>query len=112
MTTARPTKDVEDDCPKVTFKPIVARASVENDPVSTVLDGKPTNESLWVEYAALNGRFESGTRVVNDPNRGWNEEHEGKFTTFKAVEGEATLFAIVRDNRGGQAWISFDVLVQ
>jgi hypothetical protein len=108
----RCTKDVEDDCPKVTFKPIVARSSVENDPVSTLLDAKPTNESLWVEYAALNGRFESGTRVVNDPSRGWQDGHEGKFTTFKAVQGEATLFAIVRDNRGGQAWVSFDVLVQ
>ena len=108
----RCTKDTEDDCPKVTFKPIIARASVEGDPISTLLDGKETRESLWVEYAALNGRFESGTRVVNDPNRGWNDEHEGKFTTFRANEGEARLFAVVRDNRGGQAWTSFDVLIQ
>lgn len=105
-------KDVEADCPKVTFKPIVARASVENDPVSSALDGKATTESLWVEYAALNGRFVNGTRVVNDPNRGWNEAHEGEFTTFRAASGDATLFAVVRDNRGGQAWTSFDVVIQ
>jgi len=100
------TASSETDCPQVAFKPLVARASVEDDPLNQ------SQESLWVEYAALNGRFDSGTRVVNDPSHGWNDDSEGKFVTFKAHPGEATLFAVVRDNRGGQAWISFDVIVQ
>jgi hypothetical protein len=93
---------VEADCPKVEFKPTIAAAS----------DRKETRESLWVEYAADNGRFESGTRVVNDPTSGWKADHGGQFIGFKAVPGEATLYAIVRDNRGGQAVTRTRVLLQ
>jgi len=108
----RCTKDLEKDCPSVPFKPLLSQAIAEIDPIASALDTKETRESLWIEYAALNGRFESGTRVVNDPNRGWSDEYEGKFITFKTVEGEATLFAVVRDNRGGQAFLHYDVLVR
>lgn len=101
-----------DTCPTYPMKPIVARASAELDPISSALDGKPTLESIYVSYAALNGRFENGTGLVNDLNRGWNEESEGKFQAWKSVPGEATLYAAVRDNRGGQAFVSVDVLIQ
>jgi hypothetical protein len=103
---------VEDDCPKVDFKPNIANTSAELDPITSALDEKETRESLWVEYAAVNGRFETGARVVNDPNSGWKDDYEGKFITFKSVPGEATLYASVRDNRGGQAFTSFQVLIR
>jgi hypothetical protein len=109
---AQCTTDKDTDCPTVDWKPLVARSSVEIDAVATKLDGEETTEELWVEYAAINGRFESGSRLVNDPKNGWRDDSEGKFMTFKSAPGEATLYAVVRDNRGGQAWTSFDVIVQ
>lgn len=103
-----------DDCAKVEFKPAVDQASAEIDPISSALDKKDVRESLYVQYAAINGRFASQgtTRVVNDPNVGWKDDYGGKFVTFGSQPGVATLFAVVRDNRGGQAWTSIDVLVQ
>ena len=44
-----------------------------------------------------------------DPRK---DDYAGKFVTYKSQRGVATLFAVVRDNRGGQAWSSIDVLVQ
>ena len=102
----------EDDCPKHHFAPVVARSSVELDVITSALDRRETGESLWVEYAARGGRFESGTRVLHDPSRGWIDDHAGRFTAFGAPPGEATLYAIVRDNRGGQSFATLDVLVQ
>jgi hypothetical protein len=106
------TKNLEDDCPAVEFKPNILPVSAEPDPIATALDRKETREALWVEYAAENGRFESGTRVVNDPTGGWKDDYAGKFLTFKASPGEATLYAIVRDSRGGQAFTSLSVIVR
>jgi hypothetical protein len=108
----RCTDSQADTCPKIAWKPIVSRASAEPDPISSALDGKPTLESLYVQYAATNGRFDKGAAVVNDPNQGWNDEHAGDFVAYGSQPGEATLFAVVRDNRGGQAWTSYDVIIR
>jgi hypothetical protein len=108
----RCTAESDKDCPNVRFRPLLAQTIAEIDPISSALDKKETRESIWIEYAALNGRFESGTRVVNDPNRGWTDDYDGKFIAFKAAPGPATLFAVVRDNRGGQAFLQYDVLVR
>jgi hypothetical protein len=103
-----------DDCVAADFKPVLSAASVEVDPIASLLDGTEVRESVWVEYAAINGQFtsEGSIRVVNDPTRGWFDDHAGKFVTYGSQPGEATLFTVVRDNRGGQDWRSIDVLVR
>jgi hypothetical protein len=103
---------LEDNCTKAKFKAIVSRASAEPDPIASLADKEPRQETLWVEYAALNGRFDPALMLVNDLNRGWQEDSYGEFRSFKSVPGEATLYAVVRDNRGGQSWASFDVIVR
>jgi hypothetical protein len=105
-------KALAGDCPTVTFKALVSRASAELDPIASAVDKNEQRETIWVEYAALNGRFDPSLLLVNDLTRGWQEESEGKFMTFKSQPGEATLFAVVRDNRGGQAFTSTDVIVR
>jgi hypothetical protein len=103
-----------DDCGKFELKPLIDQASAEIDPISSALDQKQTRESIYVQYAAINGRFsaDTGAAVVNDPNVGWNDDYGGKFMTYGSEPGVATLYAVVRDNRGGQAWSSIDILVQ
>jgi hypothetical protein len=100
------------DCPSFPLKVGVDRASAEVDPVASALDRKETREALWVEYAATNGRFATTAKVVNDPITGWNDDYGAAFEAYEAAPGEAHLYAIVRDNRGGQTWIRTDVLVQ
>jgi hypothetical protein len=94
-----------DDCGNFEFKPAIDPASAEVDPIASALDGKDTRESIYVQYAAINGRFssEASAKIVNDPNVGWNDDYGGKFVTYHSQLGVATLYAVVRDNRGGQA---------
>lgn len=108
----RCTASAEGDCRTKGWKPVVSRASAEPDPVASALDKTPTLESIYVQYASTNGRFENGAKVVNDPTKGWNESYDGQFRAFKASPGESTLYAVVRDNRGGQTWSSFDVIIR
>ncbi len=101
------------DCPHIDFDPLVDHASAEIDAIATALDHHEERESVWVEYAATNGRFEVGAKVLNDPNTGWTtDDIAGQFEAYDAQPGESQLYAIVRDNRGGQTWITTSVLVQ
>jgi hypothetical protein len=105
-------RSLADDCPTVPFKVLVSRQSAELDPIASALENNQRRETVWVEYSALNGRFDPALLLVNDLTRGWQDASEGKFMTFKSLPGEATLFAVVRDNRGGQAFRSIDVVVR
>jgi len=104
--------ETADKCTTTTFKAIVPRTSAEPDPIMSAIDREARSENLWVEYAAQNGRFDPSIRLINDLNEGWQDASEGKFNSFKAAPGEATLYAVVRDNRGGQAWASIDIIVR
>lgn len=109
---AKCTSSNHSDCPHLDFKPLVDPASAEIDEIATILDKHETRESVWIEFAATNGRFETGARVINDPNTGWTDDFAGQFEAFDAEPGESQLYAIVRDNRGGQTWITTSVLVR
>jgi hypothetical protein len=72
----------------------------EVDPDSTSVDGEPLDEVVWVNYYAEAGDFDGPVRLVNDADRGYQEEH-GTVWVPPDEPGRYALWAVVRDNRGG-----------
>jgi hypothetical protein len=72
----------------------------EVDPDSTGVDGQPLDEVVWVNYYAEAGEFDGAVRLVNDAAEGYVEEHA---TVWVPPEepGRYSLWAVVRDSRGG-----------
>lgn len=76
--------------------------SQESDPSNLDPSGVPRRESLWVDYYVTAGKVKNDVRIVFDPVSGRassEDELEPPATT-----GEATLWAVLHDNRGGVDW--------
>jgi hypothetical protein len=101
------------DCQTYTIKPGISKASVEKDPVATGADGTVPDESIWAAYFTSNGSLDSDSalRLVNDPVQGWNDSYETKWSAPNAPAGEARIWVVVHDNRGGTGWWFQDVFV-
>lgn len=100
------------DCPELTLKPAILRASVEPDQLAADTGGeRGLTEQMWVRYYATSGTLASEVRLVNDAKRGWNEDYG---TTFRAPKrpGPVTVWAVVQDNRGGAAWTRMSLVVR
>jgi hypothetical protein len=95
-------------CPDIHIKPLVDPSSAERDDVSFLYYGRNFKEQMWVNYYASGGKFVSDTRLLNDAQRGWNQDYGAKFRAPK-TPGTVTLWAVVHDNRGGVAWTSINV---
>lgn len=99
------------DCPTVELKPTVTRASAELDLAAPPGNGATPQEILWVAYYASDGVLTEELRLVNDATKGWNEDYGTSWSAPNAPAGEARIWAVVHDNRGGTAWWWQDVFV-
>jgi hypothetical protein len=65
-------------------------------------------EELWVDYLLTGGKVKHDVQVLFDPHLG---RLSGTVDDFYAplAPGEYTLWAVVRDDRGGTAWLSIPV---
>lgn len=74
----------------------------EVDPGATTPEGIPFREVVWVNYLADGGDVEEYTKLVSDAERGYLG---GQETLWYAPPepGLVTLWAVARDQRGGQA---------
>lgn len=72
----------------------------ELDPDAKGDDGQPLRETVWVNYLTDTGDFQSDIKLVSDSQTGYLEEHAVRWIP-PAEPGLATIWAVVRDARGG-----------
>ncbi|MEO6420008.1 MAG: hypothetical protein ABIP39_11400 [Polyangiaceae bacterium] len=77
------------------------------DPAS----GKPLKESIRVHYFVTDGKFENDTINLFDPTSGRIMDTKDNFTA-PPLAGENTIWAVVRDNRGGATWFTIPLHVR
>jgi hypothetical protein len=94
------------DCPEIPLKPRLDRSIVEKD---TVVSGD-YDEQIWVSYLVDRGGIREPLRLVNDGVKGWNEDF-GTAIFAPREPGPLTVWALVRDNRGGVGWTRATLVV-
>jgi hypothetical protein len=101
----------KDSCRKLKLKASVDPSSAETNTGLYDAKGKVMSEQMWVEYLTTGGKVNSGPRLVNDATKGWNEDNG---VDYKPPEeaGKQFVFAVVRDNRGGVAWVKQAVMFE
>lgn len=76
----------------------------EIDPEAKDSTGASQREAVWVNYYSDVGNFESGIKLVSDATSGILEKHFVNWIP-PAEPGRATIWAVVRDARGGSTTI-------
>lgn len=76
----------------------------EVDPDAKGDQGQQLTETVWVNYATDTGDFSSDIKLINDPQTGYQEEHKVQWIA-PAEPGLATIWAVVRDARGGSSMV-------
>lgn len=90
-------------CPSIELKAVVDRKSAEKDGVSAKYYNRDLEEQLWVNFYSDRGSVDSQARLLNDAQRGWNDDSGTKFRAPKEP-GPVNVWAVVHDNRGGVSW--------
>ena len=98
-------------CAKLRLRVLVDPNSVELASGFVDAHGKTITEQMWVEYLSTGGTIASGPRLVNDGTHGFSEDNGTDYTP-PSVAGKQYLFAVVRDSRGGTAWIKQGVMFE
>ncbi len=85
--------------------------AIDDDPDATGKNGESLTEAVWVSYFTDRGNIGPGIKLVNDPVAGFNPDLK---TTYLPPDtpGFATIWAVVRDARGGSRVIRRFVDVQ
>jgi hypothetical protein len=103
-----------DDCPVVALTPRLDEASFELDSSAAPDIVPPPPETLWVSYFATAGELDGDSRMIVDPSEGRRPDgaFSGEWKLDPAFVGEARVYAVLHDNRGGGAVQAQDVLVR
>lgn len=82
----------------------------EIDP-GEIVDGKQINEAVWVDWLVEAGDLTSGIQLISGVTEGYKQNH---FTNWfpPAEPGLHTIWATVRDTRGGSTFIEQSVIVE
>lgn len=100
------------DCTKYKIKPTLSQAkNIEKDEVAPEQDGRKPDEIIWAAYYTTDGNIERDLVLVNDANKGWNDEHGIEWTAPNAPAGESRVWVVIHDNRGGTTWAWQDLFV-
>jgi hypothetical protein len=100
------------DCDEHQIEPLLAPGASEPDPLASGFDGRAEVESVFVRFYATDGRFTRGVTSIVSTDGATTDEPYGLFTGYGAAAGEARVYAVVHDNRGGVGWTSFDVFFE
>ncbi|HSC88001.1 MAG TPA: hypothetical protein VLC09_12050 [Polyangiaceae bacterium] len=95
-------------CPPIAIDPIIDPASAEPDDIAREAYGEDLDEGLWVSYFTDRGGLAEEVRLVNDASTGWAEDPGTDFFAPKEP-GPVRMWAVVRDSRGGVAWLRLPV---
>jgi hypothetical protein len=97
-----------DNCPTLQLDTVVPDASQEIDPGNRDANGTVLKEELWADYLLTGGKVKNDVQVLFDPRLGRLPVTVNEFSAPLAP-GEYTLWSVVRDDRGGTAWLSIPV---
>jgi hypothetical protein len=97
-----------DNCPTLQLDTVVPDASQEIDPGNRDANGTVLKEELWADYLLTGGKVKNDVQVLFDPRLGRLPATVNEFSAPLAP-GEYTLWSVVRDDRGGTAWLSIPV---
>lgn len=92
------------ECDSEEIEAIVARESVQEDSLSAESFGRDLEESIWVSYFIDRGLIAPEVKLVNDAELGFRDEAQSEVYP-PAEPGPVRVWAVVRDNRGGTAWL-------
>jgi hypothetical protein len=88
----------------------VPEESAEIEPDATDAEGQPLNEVVWVSYFTNGGEFENDLKLVADATTGFVEERSTRWVPPEEP-GIYSIWAVVRDNRGGSRTVTHTVQV-
>jgi hypothetical protein len=91
-------------CPTLPIDVVVPESSQEPDPSR---GGELGKEAIWVDYYLTGGKIKDDVRIVYDAHLGRvrsEDDYEAP-----ADEGDATVWAVVHDDRGGVNWVEMKV---
>ena len=87
-------------CTEYTIKGVVDPSIGEVDPDATGEEGGTLTEAVWISYFVDRGDIAPGVKLVNDAVAGFNPNIATSFLP-PAEAGFATIWAVIRDARGG-----------
>lgn len=99
------------ECQTYTIKGIVDPTVAEIDPDATSLEGEQLTEVVWISYFADQGELTSDIKQVNEATNGFNPDFEATWLP-PSEPGVATLWAVLRDARGGSSVVRRQVRVE
>jgi hypothetical protein len=111
-TVAPCTKGAVEDCPRIRVTPVIDERSYELDETAGLVPAPP--EALWIAYFTSAGQLDGDARMVVDPSSGRASasDVDGQWQIQPGFHGEARVFVVAHDNRGGAAYLSEDVWVR
>ncbi|NUO54500.1 MAG: hypothetical protein HOV80_37120 [Polyangiaceae bacterium] len=92
------------ECETVDIDVSVPDDVAEIDAGATGAEGEELREVVWVSYYADAGDFDSPTKLVSDAQKGIQGDH-GTVWVPPETPGTYSVWAIVRDNRGGSSLV-------
>jgi hypothetical protein len=98
-------------CPVIEISVMVDSASAEVDEVAKIAYDRELEESIWASYFVDRGSISAPVTLVNDADLGWQEKYSTNFYAPKEI-GPMRIWAAVRDNRGGVAWVRIPAFVK
>lgn len=105
------TEDPFASCQAYAIDTTVPADAAEIDPDATDADGNVLRETLWIDYFADRGDFDSDIKLVNDAVKGPVSDRQVKWIA-PPEPGLATLWAVLRDARGGSSIVTRYVRVE
>lgn len=90
-------------CPAVPVEVVFDAASVEKDDLAADF-GSDLEESIWVSYFVDRGSLSPELKLINDATEGLFDHYSTNLYPPKET-GPVRVWAVVRDNRGGTAWL-------
>jgi hypothetical protein len=88
----------------------VPEESAEIEPDATDSEGEPLNEVVWVAYYTNGGEFETELKLVADATTGFVADRSTRWVPPEEP-GIYSIWAVVRDNRGGSETVIHTVQV-
>lgn len=95
-------QDPSAECTTYEIKGIVDPGVAEPDLSGQTLDGEELSEVVWINYYADQGEFESDIKLVNEATEGYLDDFGVQWIP-PSEPGIATLWAVLRDARGGSS---------
>lgn len=98
-------------CPPIKVSAVIDPLSAERDDVAAIAYDRNIEESMWVSYFVDRGSVSPPVKLVNDAALGFQDDFSASVYAPKE-SGPMRLWAVVRDNRGGEAWIRVPAYVK